>query len=46
MRGLPGGLARMFDDKGRVVAAMTFDSDLGDSREFADDPSYDKKYSA
>jgi hypothetical protein len=29
-----------------VIAALTFDSDLGDSWEFADDPSYDEKYSA
>ena len=36
----------IYDDKGRVMVAMTFDSDLGDSWEWADDPSYDEKYSA
>jgi hypothetical protein len=36
----------IYDDKGRVMVAMTFDSDLGDSWEWADDPSYDEKFSA
>jgi len=34
------------DDKGRVVVAMTFDSDLGDSWEWADDPHYEERFSA
>ena len=34
------------DQKGRVVVAMTQQSDLGDSWEFADDPTYDERYSA
>ena len=34
------------DEKGRVVVAMTQQSDLGDSWEFADDPTYDERYSA
>ena len=44
--GCPAKWRGIYDDKGRVVAAMTFDSDLGDSWEFADDPSYDEKFSA
>lgn len=36
----------IFDDKGRVMVAMCFNSDLGDSWEWADDPSYPEKYSA
>jgi len=44
--GCPAKWRGIFDDKGRVMAAMTFDSDLGDSWEFADDPSYDEKFSA
>jgi Domain of unknown function (DUF4159) len=36
----------IYDDKGRIMVAMTFDSDLGDSWEWADDPTYDEKFSA
>lgn len=36
----------IYDDKGRVVVAITFESDVGDSWEFADDPEYPEKYSA
>jgi len=36
----------VFDDQGRVVVAICFNSDLGDSWEFADDPNYPEKYSA
>ena len=36
----------IFDDKGRIMVAMCFNSDLGDSWEWADDPSYPEKYSA
>ena len=36
----------IYDDKGRVMVAMAFNSDLGDSWEWADDPSYPEKYSA
>jgi len=39
---LPGGS----DQSGRELRVVLFDSDLGDSWEFADDPSYDEKYSA
>jgi Domain of unknown function (DUF4159) len=33
------------DDSNRLVVAMTFNSDVGDSWEFADDPRYPDKYS-
>jgi hypothetical protein len=44
--GCPPAWRGIYDDKKRVVAAMTFDSDLGDSWEWADDPTYEEKYSA
>lgn len=36
----------IFDDHGRVMVAMSFNSDIGDSWEWADDPRYPEKYSA
>src|SRR6204780_2197620 len=36
----------ILDDKGRVMVAMSFNSDIGDSWEWADDPEYPEKYSA
>ncbi len=36
----------IYDDHGRVMVAMTYNSDVGDSREWADDPNYPEKYSA
>jgi hypothetical protein len=36
----------IYDDKGRVMVAITANSDLGDSWEYADDPEYPEKYSA
>jgi len=39
-------LARHLRRPGRVMVAMTFQSDLGDSWEWADDPGYDEKFSA
>jgi hypothetical protein len=36
----------IYDDKGRLVVAMTFNQDLGDSWEWADDPRYPEKFSA
>jgi len=36
----------IFDDKGRVMVVMSFNSDIGDSWEWADDPRYPEKYSA
>jgi hypothetical protein len=44
-----GAVARwrgIFDDKGRVMVAMSFNSDVGDSWEWADEPEYPEKYSA
>jgi len=36
----------IYDDHGRVMVAMTFNSDVGDSWEWADDAGYPEKYSA
>ena len=36
----------IYDDKNRVMVAMSFNSDLGDSWEWADDPRYPEKLSA
>lgn len=36
----------IYDDKGRLMVAMAFNSDLGDSWEWADDPDYPEQYSA
>jgi hypothetical protein len=36
----------VYDDKGRVMVAMSFNSDLGDSWEWADSPEYPEEYSA
>ena len=36
----------IYDDHGRVMVAMSFNSDVGDSWEWADDPRYPEKYSA
>jgi hypothetical protein len=36
----------IYDDRGRLMVAMSFQSDMGDSWEWADDPSYDEKFSA
>lgn len=36
----------IFDDKGRIMVAMSFNSDMGDSWEWADDPNYPEQYSA
>ncbi len=36
----------VMDDQGRVMVAICFNSDVGDSWEFADDPYYPEKYSA
>ena len=45
-RGNGGALAGIYDDKDRVMVAMSFNSDVGDSWEWADDPRYPEKYSA
>jgi Domain of unknown function (DUF4159) len=36
----------IYDDKGRIMVAICFDMDLGDSWEWADEPRYDEKFSA
>jgi hypothetical protein len=36
----------IYDDKNRLMVAMSFNSDLGDSWEWADDPRYPEEYSA
>ncbi len=36
----------IYDDKGRVMVAISFNSDIGDSWEWADDPRYPEKFSA
>jgi hypothetical protein len=36
----------IYDDHGRIMVAMSFNSDIGDSWEWADDPMYPEKYSA
>ena len=36
----------IYDDKGRLMAAMCFDMDLGDSWEHADNPEYPEKFSS
>ena len=36
----------IYDDYGRVMVAMSFNSDIGDSWEWADDPNYPEKYSS
>jgi hypothetical protein len=36
----------IYDDKGHLMVAMSFNSDVGDSWEWADDPYYPEKFSA
>jgi hypothetical protein len=36
----------IYDDKGRVMIAASYNSDLGDSWEWADDPAYPEKQSS
>ncbi len=36
----------IYDDKGRIMVAIAFNSDLGDSWEWADDAEYPEEYSA
>jgi hypothetical protein len=36
----------IYDDKGRLMVAMSFNSDIGDSWEWADDARYPERYSA
>jgi hypothetical protein len=45
-QGCPARWRGIYDDKGRLMVAMTFQSDLGDSWEWADDPQYPERFSA
>ncbi len=36
----------VYDDTGRLMVAASYNSDLGDSWEWADDPGYLEKFSA
>jgi len=44
--GCPAQWFGIYDDKGRVMVAASFNSDIGDSWEWADDPHYLEKFSA
>jgi hypothetical protein len=44
--GRPAHWRGIYDDKGRLMVAICFNMDLGDSWEWADDPRYDEKFSA
>ena len=35
----------IYDDKGRIMVAISYNSDIGDAWEYADDPSYPLKFS-
>jgi hypothetical protein len=35
----------IYDDKGRVMVAASFNSDIGDSWEWSDEPRYPEKFS-
>jgi hypothetical protein len=40
------GWRGIYGDKGRLMVAITYNNDAGDSWEYADDPIYPEKYSA
>jgi len=44
--GCPARWRGIFDDRGRLLVAMTFQSDVGDSWEWADAPYYPEHYAA
>jgi hypothetical protein len=44
--GCPDHWRGIYDDRGRLMVAMTFQSDVGDSWEWADDPYYPERYAA
>jgi hypothetical protein len=44
--GTVGRWMGIYDDRGRVMVAICFNSDVGDSWEFADEPAYPEKLSA
>ena len=45
-QGCPDHWRGIYDDKGRLMVAITFNSDVGDSWEWADAPYYPEKYAA
>jgi hypothetical protein len=45
-QGCPAEWRGIFDDKGRLMVALTPNSDIGDSWEWADDPQYLERFSA
>jgi len=45
-QGCPAQWRAISDAKGRILVALTVDSDIGDSWEFADDPRYEERFSA
>jgi hypothetical protein len=44
--GVTPGWRAILDDRGRVRVAISFNQDVGDGWEFADDPNYPEKYSS
>jgi hypothetical protein len=44
--GIGGRWQAILDDKGRVMIGITANSDVGDSWEYADDPTYPERFSA
>ena len=44
--GFPAHWRGIYDDKGRLMVAICFNVDLGDSWEHADNPEYPQKFSA
>jgi hypothetical protein len=44
--GCPDHWRGIFDDHGRLMVAITFQSDVGDSWEWADAPDYPERYAA
>jgi len=45
-QGCPAQWRAISDSEGRIMVALTVNSDLGDSWEFADDPHYEERFSA
>jgi len=44
--GCPPHWRGIYDDKGRLLVAITFDSDVGDSWEWTDEPDYPERFAA
>ncbi len=45
-RHVPTSWRGIYDDKGRIMVAITYQSDVGDSWEWADAPTYPAEYAA